>query len=287
MSEQLPHNIEANELGELSEPQEPTVAELEASPTALVRRSDGEVSIVHIPEGSAKNDKGQTEVYILKVDPETGEKYIYGTKAVSEKGLSDEVQAALAADYEAAHPTVEQAEREVSPVVEKLGDVGLDAFGIENPSHVNENAVSFKNGEINALREAAREKAAMESNPPIITGVPNFDKPVPVIPGLEQMMAEQPPVIPDLAAKMSGEAAPEAPKSYETQLIELTESLSQDDRLELRSYADAKIAKREAQKSGDGEQSTLQGQYMGQALKNMTPAARQIKDTYASLYERA
>jgi len=280
MSEQVPSHIEA------SMPKEPTVAELASSPTAYVLRSNNEVSLVRIPEGAPKNEKGQTTAYILETDPETGEQYIYGTKAVGERGLAEETQAMLAAQYEATHGV--EVESTVSDeVAEKFGDVGLGAVGIENPGEVNEHATSFKKGEISALREAAREKEAMESNPPIITGVPNFDKPIPVIPGLAQMMAEQPPVIPDLAAKMSGEVAPEAPKSAEQRLNELNDQFSQDDRMALREYADASISKKRAQQDGDGQRSTLEGQYMGQALKKMSPKAQAVVRQFTSLYEQA
>ena len=284
MSEQLPQNIEQQDNPEA---RAAFIQKLEASPSVFVKRSNDEISLLKLPADAPRSENGRATVYILEKDPDTDETYIYGTKSIAEADLTPEAQADLAAEYEAAHSTVEQAERDVPhEVAEKFGDAGLSAVGIENPSEINEHAVSFKKGELAALRAAAREKAAMESILPDITGAATEHR-APVIPGLSQMMAEQPPVIPDLVAQMSGEATPEASTTPEQQLIDLTEDLNQDDRLQLRSYAESKIGKREAQKDGDGERSILEGQYMGQAVTAMSDRAKAIKDTYAALFERA
>jgi len=265
---------------------DPEPSELTKAVYAQRGNHSGPVRIMFMAENAAKDEVGRSFAFDLEEDDETGETYIVARKAIAEYNLTPERQAELQAKYEAAQSM--EAEPAVSTeVAEKIGDVGLGAVGIENPGEVNEHATSFKKGEISALREAAREKEAMESNPPIITGVPNFDKPIPVIPGLAQMMAEQPPVIPDLAAKMSGEVAPEAPKSAEQRLNELNDQFSQDDRMALREYADASISKKRAQQDGDGQRSTLEGQYMGQALKKMSPKAQAVVRQFTSLYEQA
>lgn len=151
---------------------------------------------------------------------------------------------------------------EVAPLTETQEDMAdeaiEDAVGLKNPEDsIDENARMYSADEIRAAREAALRLAD-----------------------------EQPPLTQEsLQTMMSGEAP--APKAESSDpLGELTQGLSQDDRMELRSYADAQIGKREAQKAGDGDRSIIEGQYMGQAYKAMSPAAKAIVNQYVALYER-
>lgn len=78
----------------------------------------------------------------------------------------------------------------------------------------------------------------------------------------------------------------ESTPDYQAKLDALTEGLSQKDKNELWSYASSLLNKAEAQQEGDGEASTRYGQYAGQSERAMSPAARDIKGQYLSLFSR-
>lgn len=69
-------------------------------------------------------------------------------------------------------------------------------------------------------------------------------------------------------------------------LVELTKNLDISDIQVLRSYAEALQSKRDAQKSGNGENSTYWGQIAGQAWREMKPEIQAMAPRYASLYSR-
>lgn len=74
--------------------------------------------------------------------------------------------------------------------------------------------------------------------------------------------------------------------SIEDQLKELTTGLSQDDLLNLRSYAWAKQDKAEAQKQNNGQASIEAGQKMGQSLRAMSEKAQSLLNQYVYLFNR-
>lgn len=69
-------------------------------------------------------------------------------------------------------------------------------------------------------------------------------------------------------------------------LAELTRNLDVSDIQVLRSYAEALQSKRDAQKSGNGENSTYWGQIAGQTWREMKPQIQAIAGRYESLYRR-
>jgi len=69
-------------------------------------------------------------------------------------------------------------------------------------------------------------------------------------------------------------------------LAELTRNLDASDIQSLRSYAEALQSKRDAQKSGNGENSTYWGQIAGQTWREMKPQIQAIAGRYESLYRR-
>ena len=150
--------------------------------------------------------------------------------------------------------------------------------------------------EIVTVAEAQKIGGTALESAGLIIGVPDFIRnryaETPAIPNLEKIMTNQPipetgVVIPDLAAQMSGEASPEAPKTPEQQLIDLTENLSEDDRMELRSYASSHESMVEARKDGEGENAQYFEQQKGQAQRAMSPAAAAIKGQYLGLWLNA
>ena len=184
-------------------------------------------------------------------------------------------------------PTPEVAEAPVEQAFEqKAGGAVLDAFGIVEPvinDTVDDDLHFYSRAQLQAMREEAQRRgdaeAALLSQPALTQdslrttmGAEPLPVTEPVIPGLDKMMSGEP-VLP------SAESV--------SPLIELTEGLSADDRLELRSYAEAKIAKQEAQEDGDGQSSEIQGQYMGQSYRAMSSAAQAIADRYATLYAQS
>jgi hypothetical protein len=70
-------------------------------------------------------------------------------------------------------------------------------------------------------------------------------------------------------------------------LTELTRNLDFSDIQVLRSYAEALQSKRDAQKSGNGENSTYWGQIAGQTWREMKPQIQAISGRYESLYRRS
>lgn len=72
----------------------------------------------------------------------------------------------------------------------------------------------------------------------------------------------------------------------EAKLARLVEGLSEDDIGNLKGYARNEARKREAQQSGDGQDSTLAGQYMGQYFRAMSPAAQNIHRQFSYLYNK-
>lgn len=66
-------------------------------------------------------------------------------------------------------------------------------------------------------------------------------------------------------------------------LAELTSGLGSDDISQLRSYSDALLAKKDAQRRGDGSGSTYMGQVAGEALRAMKPNVKLIANRYASM----
>lgn len=86
---------------------------------------------------------------------------------------------------------------------------------------------------------------------------------------------------------------PQAPETSEApllsateQLAKLTEGLSENDRLLLRSYADAVDSKKQAQQERDGQNSEYWGQISGQTYRELSARAQAIANTYASIYNR-
>ena len=146
-------------------------------------------------------------------------------------------------------------------LAERMGGTAIDAVAAAEAADdsIDEDQKFFKPSEIKAMREAAAQRSDTE--------------PDAAIPNLNQMMSGEPNVV-------------EAAEAVNP-LIELTKGLSSDDLLELRSYAEASIGKRQAQKDGDGQRSTLEGQYMGQALRAMSHSAQAIAGQYLALYERS
>jgi hypothetical protein len=67
-------------------------------------------------------------------------------------------------------------------------------------------------------------------------------------------------------------------------LRKLTEGLSADDLLELRSYAEATDEVRDAQKEDRGQDSTYWQQIKGQSLRAMSPRAQEVANRYAGYY---
>jgi len=163
---------------------------------------------------------------------------------------------------------------------QKAGGATLDTLGVVEPivdDSVDDDLHFYTRAQLQAMREEsqlrfdAEAPLTQESLREVMGASPAAAR-EPVIPGLDQIMSGEP-VLPSVESV--------------SPLIQLTEGLSSDDRLELRSYAEAKIAKREAQKDGDGQSSNLQGQYMGQSYRAMSSAAQAIADRYATLYEQS
>ncbi|NCO10351.1 hypothetical protein GW746_02230 [Candidatus Saccharibacteria bacterium] len=76
---------------------------------------------------------------------------------------------------------------------------------------------------------------------------------------------------------------PMTPGEYQTKLLE---GLSDDDALELRSYADSHISYKRAQDDGRGDDSRYFQQMKGQSLRAMSPAAKSIASRYLNNYLR-
>lgn len=79
-------------------------------------------------------------------------------------------------------------------------------------------------------------------------------------------------------------AGVETPATPDEILGKLTEGLSADDLLELRSYAESTDEVRSAQKDGRGEDSTYWQQIKGQSLRAMSPKAQSVANRYAGYY---
>ena len=79
-------------------------------------------------------------------------------------------------------------------------------------------------------------------------------------------------------------AGVEAPQSPEQRLAELIKDVSENDRMELRSYASSHESMVEARRSGQGENAQYFEQQKGQAQRAMSPTAFAIKGQYLSLY---
>lgn len=257
MSEQLPNPSESTE---------PTPAEL--SQTIYVKRSNGEISTMRIAENRNASEDGKVLAYIIEQDEKTGEEYIAGFKPISEKALSDEVQIALGAEYGLNH-TPEQAEATteglLSDAQEDIADVAIElSTGIEDPSEVDEHAHNFTGAELHEMREAAQRVSRLEA-PAMIT-------------------SEEVRSIAELNKPVSIEVSQEAQPTADEVLKQLTEGLSSDDLLELRSYAEATDAVREAQKQGRGEDSTYWQQIKGQSLLAMSARAQSVANRYAGYY---
>jgi len=169
----------------------------------------------------------------------------------------------------------------------------LRPLGDSNSEAIN----GSEKNEIVTVAEAQKIGGTALESSGLIIGVPDFVRnryaaETPAIPNLEQIMTNQPipeagVVIPDLAAKMSGEAAPTAPETAltpEQELIALTEDLSDDDRMELRSYASSHESMIAARKDGEGENAQYYEQQKGQAQHAMSPAAQAIKGKYLGLW---
>jgi len=182
-------------------------------------------------------------------------------------------------DWSQSTPEVAEAPGEQS-FEQKAGGATLDALGVVEPivdDSVDDEQHFYTRAQLQAMREEARLR--LEAEAPLTQE------------SLREAMGEGPvpareAVIPNLDQIMSGEPATPSVESV-SPLVELTKGLSTDDLLELRSYAEAKIAKQKAQQDGDGQSSTLQGQYISQSYRAMSSAAKAIADRYVTLYERS
>lgn len=260
MSEQLPNQPEASQ---------PKPAEL--AKTVYVKRSNGEVSTMRVAENAKAGEDGTLRAYIVEQDEETGEEYIAGYKPISGEALSDEVQIALGAEY-GAKDAPEQVERaaEAAPLSEaqeEIADVAIEvATGIEDPSEIDGDAHNFSGAELKAMREASQRATGLES-PAMIT-------------------SEEVQSIAAMNKAPVSEASADATPSPADVLKGLTEGLSADDLLELRSYAEATDEVRDAQKEGRGEDSTYWQQIKGQSLRTMSARAQSVANRYAGYYNQ-
>jgi len=80
--------------------------------------------------------------------------------------------------------------------------------------------------------------------------------------------------------------APEVVMDDASRFAELKKDIPVDQLLLLRNFADATIGKAEAQRDGNGQRSTEEGRYMGQAMLAMRQETRLLAKLYVELYKR-
>lgn len=254
------------QLANPSESIEPNPADL--SKTIYVKRSSGEISTMRVEENAKASEDGKVLAYIVEQDEANGEEYIAGYKPVSEQALSDEVQIALGAEYglkNAPEQLEASAELSLTDAQEDIADIAIEmSTGIEDPSEVDGDAHNFSGDELRAMREASQRAAGLEA-PAMIT-------------------AEEVKAIAGLSESAAPEASVEVTPTADEVLKQLTEGLNDDDRLQLRSYAEATDEVRDAQKDGRGQDSTYWQQIKGQSLRAMSARAQSVANRYAGYY---
>lgn len=188
-------------------------------------------------------------------------------KVMIENGNPDRPIDVLAIQIIEKELSPEQSEELHEEAADDMGELATEQLVAEQPIVDVETGTMYPH-EIKKMREEAALRAASGR----VLDIPSV------------ITSEEVKAIADLNKEVPVVVAAETAVDPNEVLRKLTEGLSDNDLLELRSYANATDEVREAQKDGRGQDSTYWQQIKGQSLRLMSERAKSVANRYAGYY---